>query len=399
MPRGRPRIVDEVLHRLLRGLATGMWPAGTTIPPSRKLAAMFDVAPGTLRKALGEASRLGLLKVQQRQPVLVREGAAQKAESLMTRMSLRRSANRVALLMPEQLLPLRRNDFYTVLVAAVQREASRHGFATSLVPWPEAEQMSLARSLPHKGFDAAILIGTLPAYTGSLFVMFEQGFPFVVFNRRIPGLPLPTVLMDDGTAVCRIVDHLVALGHRNLCFVGSLPDQTVGRKGPGAVVSSWLDYLHNNDLLDECVLPTYFPWDHHQGVFSPSLVELVHSGHRPTAIVFEYVQHARAFLSDRRLADLTVPDDLSLAMIGPTHNLPTVPWCPPMTTAQVSYERVAECLIEMFQKVLAGEFQTQSIRLPLHLTVTDSIGPVPEGVGEVPTGLRAHPHAAGPKHK
>jgi len=379
MPRGRPTIIDEVLHRLLRGLASGMWPPGRSMPPSRRLASAFGVSPGTLRKALGEASRLGLVDVRQRRPVTVREGAAQRAERLLAQKSVRRSARQVAILMPAQLLPLVRDAFYALLIDALQREASRRGFDTSLVPWPAAEQMAVARSLPHKGFDAALFIGCLPAFTGSLFLMYEQGFPFVAFNRRIRGLPLPTVLIDNDEVVRRIAERLVKLGHRNLCLAASMTDLAAGQDRPGGVAHAWLDFLHERGLIEECVLPTYFPWDRHQDLYVPAFADLMHSPQRPTAVVFEHHQWAGAFLGDRRFADLRVPDEVSLATVGPTRRLPSVPWCPPMSTAQVDYERVAECLIETFQKVLAGETGVPTIRLPLQLKLTESIGPAPAG--------------------
>jgi DNA-binding LacI/PurR family transcriptional regulator len=376
--RGRPRIVEEVLHRLLRSLASGKWTAGMTIPPSRQLATMFNVSPGTIRRALGEASRLGLFDIRQRRPVIVCEGAQQRAERLVVRMSVRRSASHVAMLLPEYYFPLKRNTFYALLTTALTHEMSRRGFQTTVIPWSLADRISVARSLPHKGVDAAMFIGCLPAYTSSLFLLYEQGFPFVVFNQHIPGLLLPTVLINVEQAAIDLASRLMTLGHRNLCLVTSTTSAVSQKGALDHVTRAWLGCLHESGVLGDCTLPTYFPYNVHQDIFAPAFVDMMHGPNPPTAVVFEYYQWAKAFLNDPRFADLRVPDHVSLATIGPTRRIPSVSWCPPMTSADIDYQRTAQCLVEALQRVLAGETDAPNIQLRLKMTLTDSIGRVPD---------------------
>ncbi|HOI55164.1 MAG TPA: GntR family transcriptional regulator [Phycisphaerae bacterium] len=377
-PRGRPRIVEEVLHRLLRNLADGVWASGTTLPPSRRLAALFGVSPVTIRRAIADASRLGLLDVRQRHPVVVRKDAAKHAVQWMAERAAGRRTEHVAVLLPESYFPLTRNTVYMLLTTALTRELNRVGFSkATIVPWPMAGRMSMVRSLPHKGYDAAIIIGSEAEHVSSLYLLYEQGFPFVMFNRQMPGIALPSVLVDRPGVTAVIAARLTTLGHRNLCLVAHAAGTATRESDRGQVVFTWLSCLEKAGVLDECFLPVYFAYSRDKECFMPGFVEMMHGPRRPTAIVFEEYQWAAAFLRDPRLADLRVPEQVSLVMLGPTRRVPSTRWAPQLTTADMDYDRAAQCLVETLQRVIAGDKDATSVRLPLTLTMTESVGPPP----------------------
>jgi len=374
---GRPSIVDPILDLLLRRLAGGSWAPGTTVPATRQLAAEFDVSRKPLQAALKRAARHKLLEVRERRPVVVLPGAQERAKRLLVRQLKRLAVRRVAVLIPDDFLPLaERSAIWAAMVGTLAREAPGKQMQTRVVAWPAREQVAIARSLAPKGYAAAIFLGFKPEYLVSLSLLREQGFPVVIFNRRVPGLDVPTVVMDDYAASQNLADRLVKLGHRNLCMVSNRgsPEDDI----PYERVGGWLDYVKDNGLLDTCSMPVYVPvWPLHLGVWNRMFTGVFHSRNRPTALVFSHSPWAKSFLADPQFADLEVPRDISLVTFEPTRSIPTAPWCPPLTTVQIDHQRTAQCMIEMIDKMLGGEPHPPTIRVPLTVTLTGSIGEAP----------------------
>lgn len=65
LPRPAGRLgADEVFHSLIEAIATGSLRAGRRLPPEEQLAAHYDVAPMTLRQALGRLRALGYVETR-----------------------------------------------------------------------------------------------------------------------------------------------------------------------------------------------------------------------------------------------------------------------------------------------------------------------------------------------
>ncbi|NIA22330.1 MAG: GntR family transcriptional regulator, partial [Anaerolineaceae bacterium] len=161
---GRPRIASKILDRLIRKIAEGVWQPGTTVPASRRLATEFGVSLTIIQAALRRAADYKLLDVvHQRRPMVVRPGAVDRAQRLLARPSARPVGRRVAILVPDDCLPLaKRNPLISLMVNAMTREAERKKMQATLVGWAPREQVAVAGSLARKGFDAAIVLGFEP---------------------------------------------------------------------------------------------------------------------------------------------------------------------------------------------------------------------------------------------
>ncbi|NIA21636.1 MAG: substrate-binding domain-containing protein [Anaerolineaceae bacterium] len=367
------------MKMLLRRLASGCWPPGTRLPPSRRLAAEFAVSRKSLQAALKRAVGYELLNVRQRRPVVVLPGAQERARKLLLEHSQRLAIRQVAILVPDDYLPLAKSSpLWGLMVNDVTREAERRKIQATLLGWAPREQMAVARSLARKEYDAAIVLAFEPVYLVSLSMLHEQGFPLVIFDHRVPGLDLPAVIVDDYAASRDIANRLVKLGHRNLCLVdpSSSPDPSV----PRPLVGGWLDYLKDNGLLETCSMPLYVPlWRHHLGVWNRTFRMIFQGRDRPTALVFTHSPWAKSFLDDPQFADLEVPRQISLATFEPLpRGISTGPRRPPLTTVQIDHQRTVQCMIEMVEKMLSGDdYPPTTIRVPLKIRQTASIGEAP----------------------
>ncbi|MDO4285683.1 MAG: GntR family transcriptional regulator [Eubacteriales bacterium] len=73
---GRP-VYLQLVEQLERCIVTGVWPAGTRVPPVRELAAEAGVNPNTMQRALQELEGRGLLQSQRTAGRIVTAGEEQ----------------------------------------------------------------------------------------------------------------------------------------------------------------------------------------------------------------------------------------------------------------------------------------------------------------------------------
>jgi len=72
-----------------------------------------------------------------------------------------------------------------------------------------------------------------------------------------------------------------------------------------------------------------------------------------------------------------LPEDMSVATFDMLYRVTLPSWCPPMTALYDDPRRSIECMIEMLDRMWRGDRHPPSIRVPMDLHRTDSIGPAP----------------------
>jgi len=371
---GRPRLVSRIAERFMRRLASGSWPPGEPLPPGRVLAGEFGVALGTMQAALREVADRGILEVRQRQPTFVGPDAVERARALLAALASRPASRRLAILVPEQFMPLPASSTYSQLIDLVTPEAGRRNVDCTVVSWPLRDQVAAVQSFVHQDYGAALCLGTTEAYLVSLTVLYEQRFPVVLFNRRFADLNLPTVRLDDDGAMRRITDHLIGFGHRRICFVTQHQPDVM--RSQIAWINAWIRYLDEKGLLEDGRLPVcYVPRSEDALRFIRPVLE----GPRPaTALIFPSEPLAEALLASPEYRDLKVPEALSVATFGPARGIPGMASRPALTTIMSDLGRIAQCLVETVDRMLGGKLYPPSIRVPLRINLTGSIGPAPK---------------------
>lgn len=325
--------------------------------------------------ALGLAAEKQLLRVKPRKPVVLMPDAAERARDLLRQRATRADVRRLALLFPEAfgtfagLIP-----FFGKLQAAIEQQARRFDIDVELVRWPLADQVAFAQRLPNKGFGAAFTLGMRAEYLPSLYALHQQRFPMVLLNAQIPELPLPSVNMDEYAAMRRLAERLTHLGHRNMCLMTLAMDSRLKMRQHR--VFAWLDFLKEAGLRDACSTPVCCVTT--EGDVSHYARQILRMSARPTALVFAYELLCRPFLKAPPVADLRVSRDLSVATFDIVRAEGGNSWCPPLTSIVPDMTRMAQCVMEMVEKLLAGEVNVPSIRVPMRINVTDSLARPPE---------------------
>jgi len=376
---------DWVYEGILQRLSSGAWTEGLRIPTTRQFAKAMGVSHLIAQAAVRRAGRHKLLAVRQRQPVRVLPGAAERAARILSRLASRSKAGDVAILLPEGFRQKSRppEPYFATLVDHLIREGARRSLRADVVLWPLHDQISAVMSLRQRGYRAAVFLGLTPDHLPSLMLMHEQMFPLIVFNRHIPGLKLPTVSLAEFAGAQRIAEHFISRGHRNLCMVVHCGSATP--HGRMDRVAGWVHYLTDQNLLGGCIMPVYIvPWHPQLTAFGEVFVRLMHSSERPTAILFANSGYAKSFFANRQFTALGIPEDISMAMFEPAYGATSSMLPPtPLTRISTHFPRTAQCLIEQVGKMLEGDLMPPSIRVPMEITLTDSIGPVPADITPV----------------
>jgi len=375
----RRSVIPQVVGRLMRNLAAGRWVADETLLPTRELAAELGVARKTLLAALHEAELQQLLAIRPRQGIRVLPGAAQRSADRLAYLASRRTHRRLAIVVPEKHASLR-DRFYSAIVQGIVSEAARHDLDAELVPLPFRQQHCADVVLSDRGFGAALCLAFNPAYLPTLMLLQERRFPVMTFNRRLPGVNVPSVCVDDYGLARRLVALLADLGHRDLCLVCSIV--AVSDHSGTATVAGWIDALRERSLLQGCSMPLHTtPPVKGLPAFPRSFEAVMSLPHRPTALVFNDTLSGESFLTDPRFRSLRVPEDLSVVVINPGPRGLAVPGRPLLAAARIDERRTVQCCLEMAERLFSGDLHPASLRLPADITLTDSVGPAPAGRG------------------
>jgi len=368
-----PSRAERVFEKLLRALATGQWTPGQRMPPTRQLEREFGSSHAAMLDALHLAAERGLLVIQSRRPMVVLPGAAERAGVLLAEHTTRTGPQRLAILYPETMPQLKRTPFFRDLVVAVDRQARRAGLEAEVVSWPLLEQVTFARELPEMGYGAAFAAAVRVEYLTSLHAMRQQRFPVVLMNAVMPKVPMPAVTTDEYGAARRLATLLVDLGHRNLCMLALAFDGRLKQRQHRTF--GWFDCLTELGISEQCTMPVRYLTDESETV--AAVGRLLGQPNPPTALVFAYGTLCDRFLDGFASAGLEIPRRLSVATFDYSQHFAQATWCPPLTSFSFNLDRLAECAIEMIGKMLDGQEQTRSIRIPMQLNLTDSVGPAP----------------------
>src|SRR5262249_32067620 len=113
------------------------------------------------------------------------------------------------------------NPFWAGVAVAAQQEAERHGYMLIVYHTAEAleKEHRLLEMLRQRRVDGLILS---PAHLKPrhLAALREEGRPFVLVDRTMDGLPIPSVVTDSIAGLHLLVDHLVSKGHTNIGYLG-----------------------------------------------------------------------------------------------------------------------------------------------------------------------------------
>lgn len=194
------------------------------------------------------------------------------------------------------------NPHFTSIVKGANRVAIEHGYTLLLVDTDEnaARERALLEALSRR-VDGMLVFSRMPEQ--EMDWMMDLQKPMVFFGR-LGHLSLPSVGSDDRRGAYMIAQHLVALGHKRIAYVGFSRSRRDEERLGGV-----LDCLqtHQLELLTyDCNAPTAM-----EGERLTSTIML--GAQHPDAVICYNDLMALGFMKEAQTLGFSVPDDLSVA--------------------------------------------------------------------------------------
>ncbi len=268
------------------------------------------------------------------------------------------------------------NPFSSTLARGVQDSLERKRYITVIVNTDSNpnRELEVLREIYRRGMDGFIIAppqrGNAGEHDSYILSLARKGLPIVTVGNWLkdPKVDYVTSRAQDGAIAA--IDHLVALGHSAIAFIG-------GYYTRGVAVGRWLGY---QEAMIKNALPLRPEWMVEADVSirggEEAMARLLSMPHRPTAVLTVNDLVAVGAVSTCRMQGLVVPGDVSI--IG----FDDIPFAavtvPPLTTvAQPAYElgfRAAELLLSRMRDVEAPQ---QQAVLECHLVIRQTTAPFP----------------------
>ena len=386
-PAARTRTSERVADILSDRIQSGLYSAGELLPTERALAADLSVHRRSVRSAIEQLVESGLVShrpncrptVSLELPEAKADQGRRRTEDGGRRTTSRISAsNLIALIMWHGGGPLehagtsQQRIFWGMNQSLMK--LGYHAVFLDLGDQVGSEEENAAREAEHlryirdQKFGGALFYPYAYRHNHDLVQEVSRSVPLVLLDRKISGVDLDFVGIENYGALFEITQYLIAQGHRRIAHITqSEPIQAVQDRAAG-----YLDAMRNTDIPDmmEMILsvPPYLDeryWTVLDAVFR------LPKEQRPTAAVClnDYIATG---LSERlEYLGLSIPKDVALT--GFDNIVPTLPSGLGLTTAAQPYEEIGITAVELLMRRLKNPLlPPTSIELPSRLIVRAS---------------------------
>ncbi len=198
-----------------------------------------------------------------------------------------------------------KEPFFMALLAGIQREigSGRSSLLFQSVPDRETELHVYRRWHGERRVDG-VLIADLRVRDTRVSEVVRIGLPAVVLGGPLGHPDVPSVWIDDAPAIGKVLGHLAALGHERVTRIAGPAEFALTRVRSAAFAAAAAKAGFGE-------VPTVHTDYSGRRVYE-TVEQVLSTGHRPTALVFDNDVMAVAGLAMARRIGLAVPADLSL---------------------------------------------------------------------------------------
>jgi len=225
---------------LLRQIRSGVYPPGARLPSEKELAAQYGVSRITTKKAMDELAAGGYAS---RTPgrgtfVLPPDTVAAVVKEAAALPSAAGEKRLIGVVMEKF-----SSSFGGELVLGIEQACSQLGYTMALrctYHSEQAEEKAIAELLALGVSGMIIMCVYDETYNPLILKLSLEGFPVVLVDRELTGIPLPCVATDNRAAAKELTDRLFVQGHKHLTFVmaqRSLYTSTVRDRAEGFIQS------------------------------------------------------------------------------------------------------------------------------------------------------------------
>jgi DNA-binding LacI/PurR family transcriptional regulator len=269
------------------------------------------------------------------------------------------------------------NPFFPELIQGFEDIAVSHGYeilVSSTNYDPKRMTHCIRRMLERKVEGVAVMTFGIEEPLLDQLAKRKVPLVFVDVGPRRPGISVLKV--DYHRGIRQGVQHLAALGHRNISFI----------TGPARLHSAQSRLAAFSTSLKECGIPNNPAWilegDHTMEGGIAAMESLLATKQMPTAVMCSNDMTAIGVLHKLYRAGLRVPDDLSVIGFDDIHIAEVT--IPPLTTIQMSRFDIARAAVTALRThVEQPEDAKREYNIPTDLIVRESTS-VPRGAATKP---------------
>ncbi|MET7284029.1 GntR family transcriptional regulator [Kribbella sp. NPDC005582] len=222
-------LYEEICARLLDQIRRGALSPGDRVPSEMELAAEFEVSRITSKRALEVLREAGLVERVRGKGTFVVQQLPDLSEVTMPlrgRVAApRRAARTIALVVPDL------SDSYGLeLMCAIEERCAEH--ETYLIVrrthGRQADEEKAVDSLVATGEVDGLIVFPVHGdfYNASLLRQVLDGYPVVLVDRHLSGIPVSAVHTDNVAAARALTSKLLDQGHEHIAFVSPPPVNT-----------------------------------------------------------------------------------------------------------------------------------------------------------------------------
>ncbi|NHA69600.1 LacI family DNA-binding transcriptional regulator [Phycicoccus flavus] len=203
--------------------------------------------------------------------------------------------------------------YFATLVSAIEKELRAHDHHAILFDLEDEtfdSRLPLTQNMLWKRVDGVISLD-VAMVPDEVELVDRLGLPLVAIGSPVPGRPF--VGIDDRAAMRTAVEHLVALGHERIGYIGVVPQNVAHVRAPQDRLASFLATMDDRGLEvpDGWVLGSDWTAD----AAARDCADLLSGPDRPTALVAASDEMAIGVRETARRLGLDVPRDLSVVGI------------------------------------------------------------------------------------
>ncbi|MET0005641.1 MAG: GntR family transcriptional regulator [Candidatus Thiodiazotropha sp.] len=251
------------------------------------------------------------------------------------------------------------SPYYSLIFSALEKEAASKGY--SLVYFSNSIQDDLYKTISKLD---GVIASCFP-HTESIIHDINNLAPVVAIDNSSADKSIPSVIIDNFTAVLDSFEHLISLGHRRIGFIQGIDDSDLGRNRYSAYryglckheIPYEKKYVYKGDFSIE----SGFKGAKH----------LLNQKSSPTAIICANDSMAIGAIHSIHQKGLNVPEDISVIGFDDiklaTHIYPS------LTTIAVPIDEIIKKCVEMLIQLIENkDLDNRHIALPAKLVLRDS---------------------------
>ncbi|WP_148232276.1 LacI family DNA-binding transcriptional regulator [Janibacter sp. HTCC2649] len=200
--------------------------------------------------------------------------------------------------------------FFATLVSAIEKTLRQHGHHVLLFDLEDDnydKRLPLSQNMLWKRVDGVITLN-LPLTEQELELVDRLGLPLVAIGTPVEDRP--NVRIDEDLAMRTATEHLVALGHTRIAYIGTVPSNVAHIQTPQARLDAFRDVMRQHGLPERQHWILESDWTADSAAADTRA--LLASDDRPTALAAASDEMAIGAMQAARAEGLRVPEDLSI---------------------------------------------------------------------------------------